>query len=101
MPRRWFQFSVSNLLWLTLAVAAILFGYGERQKRLRYQADTDVKEAQRQQSYAEWEEQCRLQVQLLEREVARAQAVHPEFKLPGTPAKNVPAQSSAMGPKHW
>jgi type VI protein secretion system component VasK len=37
--RRWFQFSLSSLLWLMLTVAFAIYGFSEHQQRVRTDAN--------------------------------------------------------------
>ena len=50
--RRWFQFGIRELFWLTLVVALMLFGALERQRRVQGDAEIkELKEARRKLEY--------------------------------------------------
>lgn len=51
--KRWFQFSLSALFWLTLAVALLLWGLSERSAQQRHAAENARQAAQTKRTEAE------------------------------------------------
>lgn len=68
------------MIWLMLVTALGLFGFRERQIRLKYESRDDAFYERRDRQQAEYEQQLELHRQLMAKELAEVRAVHPDFQ---------------------